>query len=62
MNSNGSTSANAGQTASSEAKAAEAAHSLDMELEDPGVEFKFDPNEDLKDYNEEDPVLVLKEQ
>jgi hypothetical protein len=63
MNLNNDAGANAGQIASSEAKTAEAAHSLEMELEDPGIEFRLDPNEmDLKDYNEddEDPVPVLK--
>ena len=59
MNSNAST--NAGQSASSEAKAAEAASNLDMELEDPNIEYEYDPNSPLKDYNEddEDPVPAL---
>jgi hypothetical protein len=49
MNSNAS--ANAGQTASSEAKAAGAADNFDIEIE--GDRYEDDPN--LKDYNEEYP-------
>ncbi len=49
------------QAASSEAKTAEAAHHVDMELEDPGIPFEYNPDSPLKDYNEDDednvPVL-----
>jgi hypothetical protein len=60
MNSNAS--ANAEQTASSEAKAAGAADNFDIEIEDNGHEY--DPNQPLKDFNEtypnEDPIPALK--
>jgi hypothetical protein len=59
MNTDGNTSANAGQTASREAKAAGAASDEDMGLEDHGLDSTFDPNEELKDYNEDDPIPVL---
>ncbi len=58
----------AGQTASSEAKAAGAADPIDMEVEDPypeGTGHEYDPDQELFDYNEynpdeEDPIPALK--
>ncbi len=59
MNTEGNTSANAGQIASIEASAAGAAVDINMEVDDHSGGTTFDPNEDLIDYNEEDPIPVL---
>ena len=48
----------AGQTVSSEAKAAVTADNLDMEIEDSSsgiTDHGYDPNQQLEDYNEYDP-------
>jgi hypothetical protein len=55
----------AGQTFSSEAKAAEAADNLNMELEDSHTDYEYNPEIPLRDYNEdsqdeEDPIPALK--
>ena len=61
MNAEDHTGANAGQIASIEAGAARAAIDINMEVDDNSDKTTFDPNEELKDYNEddEDPVPVL---
>ena len=59
MNTEGNTSANAGQIASIEASAAGAAVDINMEVDDHVGGTSFDPNEELIDYNEEDPIPVL---
>ena len=59
MNTGNSTGASAGQVASIEASAAEAAVDINMEVDDHVGGTSFDPNEELIDYNEEDPIPVL---
>ena len=63
MNSADNASANAGQSASTEANAASAAQVFDTELDDEYDGHDYDPTVPLKDYNEsddEDPVPALK--
>ena len=59
MNTEDNTGANAGQIASIEANAAEAAVDINMEVDGHVDGTAFDPNAELIDYNEEDPFLVL---
>ena len=59
MNTGNSTGANAGQIASIEASAAEAAVDINMEVDGHVDGTEFDPNEELIDYNDDDPIPVL---
>jgi hypothetical protein len=65
MSSSKDASMEAGQTVSSEAKAAEAVNNLDMELESSPSNEEYNPDSPLRDYNEnhpdeEDPTPALK--
>jgi hypothetical protein len=60
MNSANDASTNAGQTASVEAKATGAVDALDMEFENDNDSYEYHPNEELVDFNEEDPIPALK--
>ena len=60
MNSSQEAGTNAGQMASSEAKAAGAADFVNMEVEDSNDGYEYNSESPLTDYNEDDPIPALK--